>query len=84
MRINGVVADRSGAPIDSAAVWLSAAPQPTPDIAQLTDVDGTFVLAAPVPGHYRVGVRAADAEPVEVDVEVGDTDVDVRVTVQTG
>jgi hypothetical protein len=49
-----------------------------PDIAQLTDDEGRFVLSAPVPGPYRLGIRSDSHGALELDVNVtGDTPIDV-------
>lgn len=81
MLIRGTVTDASGTPVEWASVWFAAAPQPTPDIAALTDDAGRFTLTAPGPGAYRVGCQAEGYEPIEVAVDVGTEDVDVTITV---
>ncbi len=60
--------------------WSSivTAPVDVPDIAALTGDDGTFVVTAPAPGRYRLGVRADDHGEHELVVDVGG-DVDVEV-----
>ena len=37
-------------------VSFLAGPVPLPDIAALTDIDGTFALSAPVVGEYVIAV----------------------------
>jgi hypothetical protein len=71
-RLLGTVTGPNGERIDEASVYFMEGPVPLPDIAQLTNEQGEFRMAAPVPGTYRIGVRAGDLEPVEVTVEVGD------------
>lgn len=39
-----------------ARVSFIAGPVPLPDIAALTDIDGTFSLSAPVAGEYDIEV----------------------------
>jgi hypothetical protein len=79
--IRGTVIDTSGTPVEWASVWFAAGPQPTPDIAALTDAAGKFTLTAPGPVAYRIGCRAEGYEPIEVAVEVGTEDIDVTITV---
>ena len=80
MLIRGTVIDASGTPVEWASVWLVSGPQPTPDIAALTDAAGRFTLTAPAPGVYRIGCRAEGYEPVEAEVEVGSDDVELTIT----
>lgn len=54
--ISGVVKDSNGNPVSAARVSFVSGPVPLPDIAGLTDVDGTFVLSAPAPGDYIIEV----------------------------
>lgn len=69
-RLLGTVTGPDGERIEEASVYFMEGPVPLPDIAQITNEQGEFRMAAPVPGTYRLGVRAGDAEPVEVTVEV--------------
>ena len=69
--ILGTVTGPSGEPVAEASVYFVEGPVPLPDIAQLTDDEGRFRLAAPVPGTYRLGARAPGCEAAEVTVEVG-------------
>lgn len=79
-RILGTVKGPDGEPIAEASVYFMEGPVPLPDIAQLTDDEGRFRLAAPVPGAYRIGVRAGEVEATEVTVEVqGEEPVEVEV-----
>ena len=78
--IRGTVTGPDGAKIAEASVYFLEGPVPLPDIAQLTDGEGGFQLTAPVPGTYRIGVRAPGFEPAEVTVEVrGEPEVRVEV-----
>ena len=80
-RILGTVTGPNGAKIAEASVYFVEGPVPLPDIAQLTDGDGRFRLAAPAPGTYRIGVRASGFETAEATVEVRDeTEVAARIT----
>jgi hypothetical protein len=54
--ISGVVKDNNGNAISGARVSFISGPVPLPDIAALTDINGTFVLSAPVPGDYVIEV----------------------------
>jgi hypothetical protein len=54
--IAGVVKANNGNAISGARVFFITGPVPLPDIAALTNIDGTFVLSAPVPGDYVIEV----------------------------
>ena len=69
--VAGRVVDSDGRPIAGASVLFSASPVAVPDIAQLTGSDGSFAMAAPAAGHYRVSVRASGHAAAEREVEVG-------------
>jgi protocatechuate 3,4-dioxygenase beta subunit len=69
--IRGRVVDPQGCPLAEAAVYIVSAPESMPDIAQLTDHQGQFTIAAPVPGRYTVGVQSERWGVVQIDVEVG-------------
>jgi len=43
-----------------------------PDIAQLTDDQGQFIISAPVSGKYKIGVRSDTWGLAETVVEVSD------------
>ena len=64
--------DPSGQPVAEASVYIVASPVHMPDIAQLTDDHGQFVVSAPVAGRYTVGVRTDQWGSAQIDVEVGD------------
>jgi hypothetical protein len=71
-RLLGTVTGPDGERIEEASVYFMEGPVPLPDIAQLTNEQGEFRMAAPVPGTYRIGVRAGDSEPIEMTVEIRD------------
>lgn len=52
--IRGRVLDSAGRPVTGARVMVDAAPAAMPDIAMLSGEDGSFVLAVPAPGAYRL------------------------------
>lgn len=79
MLIRGVVRDVGGAALAGAVVAFVDAPVDVPDIAAVTGGDGTFTVAAPAPGRYRLGVRAPEYDYREVELDVVD-DVDVEAT----
>lgn len=80
--IRGSVRGPNGDPVAEASVYFMEGPVPLPDIAQLTDDKGRFQMAVPVPGTYRIGVRAGEGDPTEVTVEVqGEEPVEVEVRV---
>ncbi len=68
--VAGRVVDEDGRPIAGASVLFSASPVAVPDIAELTGSDGSFAMAAPSAGRYRVSVHASGHAPAERDVEV--------------
>lgn len=82
MLIRGTVSDANGVPVEWASVWFAVGPQPTPDIAALTDAAGGFTLTAPSPGVYRIGCRAEGYEPVEREVDVGADDIELSITLR--
>jgi hypothetical protein len=71
--LKGTVAGPDGRPVPEASVYFLAAPVPVPDVAALTAEDGSFTLAAPAPGEYRVGSRAEGFLPGETVVHVSAT-----------
>ena len=52
--IQGVVLNARGQPVAGARVSWVQAPVAMPDVSLLTDSDGRFTLAAPVPGRYTL------------------------------
>jgi hypothetical protein len=54
--ISGVVKDNNGNAISGARVSFVSGPVPLPDIAALTDNNGTFVISAPVQGEYIIEI----------------------------
>jgi hypothetical protein len=68
--VSGQVLDNRGVPVRGAKVYLVSAPVSMPDIAIRTDDDGRFVLGMPVPGAYRLGVKALKHPPIEHDIAV--------------
>jgi hypothetical protein len=71
--IAGRVLDDGGNPIAGARVFFADGPSHFPDIAALTDDNGSFLLSAPVPGEWILRC-VADGFAVR----------DVRATVGTG
>lgn len=68
--IEGVVRGSGGEALAGAGVYFVSGPVPLPDIAALSNDDGTFELTAPASGLYRVGARAEGYAPGEVEVSV--------------
>jgi Carboxypeptidase regulatory-like domain len=68
--IRGRVLDDQRRPLRGARVYVVRAPVSMPDIAQLTDEQGGFTLAAPVAGTYRIGIAAEKYAAQERDVKV--------------
>lgn len=68
--IRGVVRDPQGLPVPQARAQFLSGPDPLPDIAALTDSDGTFILSAPSPGNYRIECTADGFVPVVTSVDL--------------
>jgi carboxypeptidase family protein len=68
--ILGVVKDNDGNAISGARVSFITGPVPLPDIAALTDINGTFVLSAPLPGNYIIEVVSEQFIPKKVKIAV--------------
>jgi Carboxypeptidase regulatory-like domain len=80
--ISGTVRDRDGKPLAMARIYFTDGPQPLPEIAALTNDDGTFSLTAPQPGKYviqcaadgfatkSVTVTVAQGKTAHVDIEL--------------
>jgi hypothetical protein len=81
--IRGQVVDGAGQPVALAAVYVVSAPEPQPDISQLSGADGSFALAGRAPGTYVIGARsdAAGQGRTSVVVEPDDEEVRARITV---
>jgi len=76
MIINGTVTDQAGYPVVGATVLIASSPVPVPDIAALTGDDGTFSIAVPARGAYRLVVRSeVDLAEVAVDVAAAEAQV---------
>lgn len=84
-RIHGRVLDSQGRPIPNAAVYVESAPVSLPDIAAITDEGGSFTLAVPSPGEYRIGARSDQRGRASTDVRVDaageDSRIELRLTV---
>jgi hypothetical protein len=70
--VAGCVIGPDRKPVAGASVMFASGPGALPDIAQRTDAKGTFALAAPVHGSYRLLVKAPGFAPVERNIEVTD------------
>jgi len=68
--VAGRVVGQDGQPIVGASVLFSASPVAVPDIAQLTGYDGSFAMAAPAVGRYRVSVHAPGHTAAQREVDV--------------
>ncbi|WP_055526248.1 carboxypeptidase-like regulatory domain-containing protein [Streptomyces graminilatus] len=69
--ITGVVRDATGNPVPDASVYLTAGPEPYPDIAVLSAADGSFRLAVRADGVYTVQCRTPDGSVSETSVTAG-------------
>lgn len=68
--IHGLVHDQHGRPIEQARVCFVSGPVPLPDVAALTDPNGTFLLTAPVPGTYSILCALDDGRTETRSVDV--------------
>ena len=67
----GTVLDSAGCPAGGATVMWVQGPVALPDVALLTPADGSFVMSAPVAGHYTLVCRRDPGGLARVDVDVG-------------
>jgi hypothetical protein len=82
-QISGIVRDSRGNPVAQARVYFTGGPEPWPDIAALTDNNGTFSLSAPSPGTYTIECVAEGFAPVVATVTVtGDQEVRLDITLR--
>ncbi|MEU1010247.1 carboxypeptidase regulatory-like domain-containing protein [Streptomyces sp. NPDC005890] len=81
--ITGVVEDTTtGRPVPEASVYLTAGPEPRPDIAALSRADGSFTLSVRGEGVYAVQCRTPDDRIAEATVTAGgDSPARVRLRV---
>jgi hypothetical protein len=80
--ITGVVEDTTGRPVSDASVYLTAGPEPYPDIAALSGADGSFTLSVRGEGAYTVQCRTPDDRIGEATVTAGgDSPTRVRLRV---
>lgn len=68
--ISGVVKDNNGNAIPGARVSFISGPVPLPDIAAVTDNNGSFVISAPVTGDYVIEVVSDQFIPKRSEVAV--------------
>jgi hypothetical protein len=71
LQVSGTVLDRMGRPAGGATVMWVQGPVPLPDVALLTQADGSFVMSAPVAGAYTLACRRDPDGVARVDVHVG-------------
>lgn len=76
--INGTVRSTTGKPLPDARVVVESAPNPTPDIAILTDADGQFTLPTVGAGEYRLATYADGHEATHTTITVTNTPVTVE------
>lgn len=55
--VKGTVLDTAGQPVGGARLMWLESPVAMPDVAALSQADGSFVLTVPVPGRYRLGCQ---------------------------
>ncbi len=70
--IRGVVRDPGGSPIPAARAYFVGGPEPTPDIAALTDQGGEFAFSVPAPGAYRIECAADGFASQRATIDVGE------------
>jgi len=81
--VSGVVRDATGRPVSEARVYFVSGPVPLPDIAALTDGDGTFSLSVPSAGTYGIECATGDGSPERATVTVP-AGKEVRLEIQLG
>jgi len=82
--VRGIVRTDQGDPVAEARVHFSRGPVPLPDIAALTDDQGSFAVTAPAPGRYELTVSAGERtvrQPLEIAPE--QQSVDVAIVIET-
>ncbi len=82
--ISGTVRDPHGVPVPEARVYFTSGPVSLPDIAVLTGSDGSFTLAVPAAGTYRIEAAADGFLPISATVTAAGgerTEVDLRLGV---
>ncbi len=77
MSAQGFVVDSKGRPVEAAAVTVVWASRPIPEIAVLTDRDGSLRIALP-PGHYTLRAVSRDGWSGEVAVDGDAQDFTIR------
>jgi hypothetical protein len=79
--VRGTVRRRGGGAIAGARVYWVNTPDPHRDVAAVTNEQGRFALDAGRAGTYRLGVRADQLPPREIDLMVtegGAADVEIE------
>ena len=78
--IIGTVLDAAGRPVAGARVYVKTSPVPVPDVAILTDAQGSFRLTAPSAGNYVIGASSDASGSGAVTVTVGSQDGTVQIS----
>jgi uncharacterized GH25 family protein len=68
--IEGLVVDDAGQPAPEVTVMIKTSNQPHPDIAVVTDENGSFGFDGLVPGRYVVAAFRAGGQMAEAEVTV--------------
>ena len=80
--IRGRVVDPQGQPVEGASVYFVSGPGSQPDVAMLSEEDGSFALpGVSTAGTYRVGATAVGMSG-EVEVIMGAESTTVEVKLQ--
>ncbi len=79
--ISGTATSPDG-PVALARVTVEQAPAPMPDLAGLTDEDGSFTLGTVGPGTYIIAVHADGYAPARAEVTVHALDVAIGVSLR--
>ena len=77
--IFGTVVDAAGRAVAQARVYAVKAPGPMPDVAALTDAEGRFTIAAPLPGAYEIGCTSDAHGSATAAVQVGSEAVRMQI-----
>jgi Carboxypeptidase regulatory-like domain len=78
--ISGVVLEPDGKPAPLARLYFVSGPRPLPDIAALTDANGSFSLSVSTPGTYELECLLDGFAPKRVTIKVsGQQQINLRI-----
>jgi hypothetical protein len=80
---SGHVVDASGDPVPEATIVIVESSVPMPEIALLADENGRFVVRLP-PGHFRLRAHDPAGEAGEVELEIGEGEIEFSIVIGRG